>query len=121
MLVQAIVLLASVQRAALATAAAAREVGRSVLLAANATDAQVRADRSLAAIAADHGFARHQFDVAVDRGGAVGDRITVDVRTDVPVLRLPILGAVWPSLAVPVHASFTGDVDRYRSFDATSR
>jgi hypothetical protein len=41
--------------------------------------------------------------------------MTVHVRTDVPLLRIPLVGAVWPSVAVPVEATHAVQIDRYRS------
>jgi hypothetical protein len=46
---------------------------------------------------------------------ARGELLTVHVRTDVPVIRVPFVGAVWPSLAVAVEATHAVQVDRYRS------
>lgn len=115
-LVQIVVLLGSVQRAALATTAAAREVGRAVLLAADDSDARVRADRVIAAAAADHGFRPDDLHAAVTGTVARGETLDVEVTIEVPILRVPFVGAVWPSLSVPVHARFSGNVDRYRGF-----
>ncbi len=42
--------------------------------------------------------------------------LRVAVTTEVPLLRIPFIGPVWPSLAVPVESTHVVQVDRYRSF-----
>jgi len=119
LLVQMIVLFGAVQQTALAATAAARDAGRAIALADDDRDGAVRADRAVREAASNHGLAVDA--LHVDAEGAVvrNGIVDVEVRSDVPLLRLPGLGRIWPSLAIPVSARYRAHVDRFRSFDAT--
>ncbi|HZJ25571.1 MAG TPA: hypothetical protein VFF40_00905 [Acidimicrobiia bacterium] len=115
-LIQVIVLFGVLQRSSLATAAAAREVGRAVVLAENDADAARRTDMTVDEAAANHGLGAGSLEPRVTGHVARGERIRVSVSTDVPVLHIPFVGPVWPSLSIPVEATHVVRVDRYRSF-----
>ena len=116
-LVEVIVLFGTLQRATLATSAAAREVGRAVVLSDSARRRCValgRRDRP------GRGEPRPRAETprtpSVDGQLARGAHLRVTVSTEVPLLRIPFIGPVWPSLSVPVEATHVVQVDRYRSF-----
>ena len=115
-LVEVIVMFGTLQRATLATSAAAREVGRAVVLADSIDDAAERSAVVVDQAARNHGLAPGALDPTVDGELARGGRLRVGVRTEVPVLQIPFIGPVWPSLAVPVESTHVVQVDRYRSF-----
>lgn len=115
-LVQVIVLFGVLQRSTLATAAAAREVGRAVVLAEDDADAARRAQRTVEQAGANHGLGAGSLEARVSGHVARGERIRVSVSTEVPVLQIPFIGPVWPSLSIPVEAAHVVAVDRYRSF-----
>jgi hypothetical protein len=115
-LVEIIVLFGTLQRATLATSAAAREVGRAVVLADSIDDAASRSEIVVDQAAANHGVAAESLHAAVDGELVRGARLRVTVATEVPLIRIPFLGPVWPSLSVPVESTHVVQVDRYRSF-----
>lgn len=116
-LVRVIVLFGTLERATLATSAAAREVGRVVVLAESDGDAARRGGLVVEQAARDHGLPPGSLEPRVEGAVTRGARVRVTVRTEVPVLRVPFIGAVWPSLSIPVEATHVVQVDRYRSFD----
>jgi hypothetical protein len=115
-LVETIVLFGVLQRASLATSAAAREVGRVVALAGSDADAAARAAQVTAETARNHGLAAADLHPRVSGTVARGAHLRVEVATSVPLVHVPFLGPVWPSLSVPVEAEHVVRVDRYRSF-----
>lgn len=116
-LVQSVVLFGVVQRSMLASSAAAREVGRAVVLADDEAEAGERADDVLAQVARNHGLDPADFDVAVTGAVARGERLRVVVSTSAPVAQVPFIGSVWPSLSIPVEAVYVGRVDKFRGFE----
>ncbi len=63
----------------------------------------------------NHGLAPGALHASVEGARVRGALLRVRVRTDVPVLRVPFVGAIWPSLSVPVEATHVVQLDRYRS------
>lgn len=116
LLVQVVALFGVLHRATLATSAAAREVGRVVVLADSDDAAMQRASIVVAEAARDHGLAPDALQPRVEGRVARGARLRVTVRTEVAVFRLPFVGDVVPSVSVPVEATHVVQVDRYRSF-----
>ena len=114
-LVQAIVAFGVLHRATLATSAAAREYGRALVVARTARDARLRGDLVVRQAARNHGLEERALRASAEGSLERGAIVRVRVRTDVPLLRIPFVGAVWPSLAVPVEATHVVQVDRYRS------
>jgi hypothetical protein len=114
-LVQAIVLFGQLHRATLATSAAAREYGRAVVLAESEIDAARRGALVTEQAARNHGLGPSALRPEVEGLRVRGGVLTVRVRTDVPLFRLPFIGSVWPTVAVPVHATHAVQIDRYRS------
>ena len=115
-LVEVIVLFGTLQRATLATSAAAREVGRAVVLADSLDDAAARSAVVMDQAAANHGLAPENLDASVDGELVRGARLRVTVATEVSLVRIPFIGPIWPSLSVPVESTHVVQVDRYRSF-----
>ncbi len=115
-LVEVIVMFGTLQRATLATSAAAREVGRAVVLADSIDDAATRSAIVIDQATRNHGLAADSLHASLDGELARGERLRITVATEVPVLRIPFIGPVWPSLSVPVAATHVVQVDRYRSF-----
>jgi Flp pilus assembly protein TadG len=115
-LVEVIVMFGTLQRATLATSAAAREVGRAVVFADSLDDAASRSAIVMDQAAANHGVAPESLDASVDGELVRGSRLRVTVATEVPLVRIPFIGPVWPSLSVPVESTHVVQVDRYRSF-----
>lgn len=114
--VEVIVMFGTLQRATLATSAAAREVGRAVVLADSIDDAGSRSAIVIGQATANHGLPAESLRASLDGELARGERLRITVATEVPVLRIPFIGPVWPSLSVPVEATHVVQVDRYRSF-----
>jgi hypothetical protein len=114
-LVQAIVLFGVLHRATLATSAAAREYGRAVVVADSADEASTRGALVVEQAARNHGLASGSLRASVEGRRARGELLTVHVRTDVPVLRIPFIGPVWSSVSIPVEAAHAVMIDRYRS------
>jgi len=113
-LVQAVVLFGTLHRATLATSAAAREYGRAIVLADSAADAQRRGMLVVAQAAHNHGLAPGALHATITGSRARGELLQVRVRTAVPVVQVPFLGAVLPAVAIPVEAAHVVQVDRYR-------
>jgi hypothetical protein len=116
LLVQVVVLFGVLHRATLATSAAAREVGRVVVLAGSDDAAMQRASIVVEEAARDHGLPAGALQPQLDGRVARGAQLRVTVRTEVAVFRLPFVGDVVPSVSVPVEATHVVQVDRYRSF-----
>lgn len=114
-LVQAIVLFGVLHRATLATSAAAREYGRAVVVADSTDEAATRGALVVEQAAQNHGLPSGSLWASVEGRRARGELLTVRVRTDVPVLRVPFIGSVWSSVSIPVEATHAVMVDRYRS------
>ena len=114
-LVQAIVLFGVLHRTTLATSAAAREYGRAVVLADSADQAAARGALVVEQAARNHGLPAGALQPSVDGRRGRGEVLVVHVRSSVPVFRLPFIGSVWPSVAVPVEATHAVQIDRYRS------
>jgi len=114
-LVQAIVLFGILHRTTLATSAAAREYGRAVVLADSADEAAARGELVVEQAARNHGLPAGALRPSVDGRRGRGEVLVVHVRSSVPVIRLPFVGSVWPSVAVPVEATPAVQIDRYRS------
>ena len=115
-LVQIIVIFGMLQRATLATSAAAREVGRAVVLADSIDDAAARSTIVIDQATKNHGLAPGSLHPSVDGEIVRGARLRIAVTTEVALLQIPFIGPVWPSLAIPVESTHVVQVDRYRSF-----
>jgi Flp pilus assembly protein TadG len=126
-LVYAIAVMADVQRALLAVSTAAREVGRVYVTASSAADARERATVAYQDVLGNFGYAaddpRAHVDVRAEcpaeaPPGCSGDlvpgaEVTVVVAYQVPVARMPFVGAIaGPDLQVG--ATHHTRVDRYR-------
>ena len=120
-LVQVVVLFGVLHRATLATSAAARELGRVVVLAESEAEATRLGGGVVEQAAQNHGLSVSALRPSIDGRVARGERLRVTVRTDVAVLRLPFVGSLLPSLSVPVEATHVVQVDRYRSFHGGER
>ena len=116
LLVEVIVLFGTLQRATLATSAAAREVGRAVVLSDSLDDAASRSAIVMDQAAANHGLAPESLDASVEGELVRGAQLRITVATEVPLVRVPFIGPIWPSLSVPVESTHVVQVDRYRSF-----
>jgi hypothetical protein len=114
-LIHAVVLFGVLHRATLATSAAAREYGRAVVVAESEDEAIARGALVVEQAGRNHGLAPGALRASVEGQRLRGELLRVRVRTDVPVLRIPFVGDVWPSLAVPVEATHVVQLDRYRS------
>jgi hypothetical protein len=114
-LVQVVVLFGQVHRSTLAASAAARELGRVVVLADDQDDAQARGAAAVAQAALDHGLASDALHPRIEGVVARGAELRVIVTTEVPVLGIP--GLSIPGLRIPVRAEHVVVVDRYRSFE----
>jgi hypothetical protein len=114
-LVHTVVLFGVLHRATLATSAASREYGRAVVVADSAGEASLRGALVVEQAAQNHGLPAGSLHASVDGRRARGELLTVHVRTDVAIFRIPFVGAVWPSIAVPVEATHAVQIDRYRS------
>ena len=114
-LIHVLVVFGALHRASLATSAAAREFGRTVVVAETEADAARRGRSVVELVAANHGLAPdalHASVAGIRRRGAV---LIVRVRTDVPVASFPFLGSVTDGLTVPVEATYAVRMDPYRS------
>lgn len=115
-LVEIIVMFGTLQRATLATSAAAREVGRAVVLAESVDDAASRSAAVVDQAEGNHGLPAESLRASIDGELTRGARLRITVATEVPLVRIPFIGLVWPSLSVPVESTHVVQVDRYRSF-----
>ncbi len=64
--------------------------------------------------ARNHGLAAGSLHASVEGRRGRGELLRVHVRTEVPVFRIPFLGDVFGSVAVPVEATHVVQIDRYR-------
>ncbi len=108
-----------VQRAAFGTTEAARQAGRAYARAATVDEAERRATAAARLVLADQGLVLGPSDLTFTcRGGPClsgGSRVQITVKHPV---RLPILGAVFGASdrgAIPVSATHTEYVDRYKA------
>jgi hypothetical protein len=114
-LIHVLVVFGALHRATLATSAAAREYGRAIVVADAEGEAARRGALVVAATGRNHGLGTDALDasvVGVRRRGAV---LVVRVRTEVPVVTIPFLGALDAGLTIPVEATHAVRLDRYRS------
>ncbi len=114
-LLHVLVVFGSLHRATLATSAAAREYGRAVVVADSEADAVRRGDLAVELAGQNHGLDPGSLHAAVVGLRRRGEVLVIRVHTDVPVARIPFLGAMLPSLRVPVEATHAVRLDRYRS------
>jgi len=115
MIIQSIVLFGALQRAALATSAASREVGRVVALSLGDPEAAMRARYVVVAAARDHGLGDDDLAVSVTGERTRGGFLRVEVRTNVRVFGIPLLERFIPSPSIPVVATHTVRLDKYAS------
>ncbi|MBV8950791.1 MAG: hypothetical protein JOZ99_07945 [Actinobacteria bacterium] len=120
LLVQVIVLFGVIHRATLATSAAARELGRIVVLADTESEAMRLASAAVTQAARNHGLPPGSLRPIVEGRVVRGGKVRVRVRTEVAVVQVPLLGSALRSLSVPVEATHVVRVDRYRSFGTGS-
>ncbi|MGZ4678040.1 MAG: hypothetical protein ACXVJ7_07500 [Acidimicrobiia bacterium] len=113
-LLHVVLVFGALHRATLATAAAAREMGRAIVVADTESGAARRGATAVAATARNHGLASDALHASVAGIRHRGEVLLVRVRTMVPVARIPFLGTV-PGLEVPVEATHAVRLDRYRS------
>ena len=114
-IIQSIVLFGTLQRAALATSAASREVGRVVVLSLGDPEAAMRARYVVIAAARDHGLGDDDLAVSVTGERTRGGFLRVEVRTNVRVFGIPLLERFIPSPSIPVVATHTVRLDKYAS------
>ena len=114
-IIQSIVLFGTLQRAALATSTASREVGRVVVLSQGDPEAAMRARYVVIAAARDHGLGDDDLAVSVTGARSRGGFLRVEVRTNVRVFGIPLLERFIPSPTIPVVATHTVRLDKYAS------
>ncbi len=114
-LVHVLVVFGTLHRATLATSAAAREYGRVIVVAGSEVEAARRGAVAVELTGRNHGLAPGALTPSVTGLRQRGEVLVVRVRTEVPIARIPFLGAVWPGLSVPVEATHAVRLDRYRS------
>ncbi|CAB4955519.1 unannotated protein [freshwater metagenome] len=115
LIIQSIVLFGTLQRAALATSAASREVGRVVVLSLGDPEAAMRARYVVITAARDHGLGDDDLAVSVTGERTRGGFLRVEVRTNVRVFGIPLLERFIPSPSIPVVATHTVRLDKYAS------
>ena len=115
LIIQSIVLFGALQRAALATSAASREVGRVVVLSLGDPEAAMRARYVVITAARDHGLGDNDLAVSVSGARTRGGFLRVEVRTNVRVFGIPLLERFIPSPSIPVVATHTVRLDKYAS------
>ncbi len=114
-LVHVLVVFGGLHRATLATSAAAREYGRAIVVAGSESEAARAGAAAVELVGRNHGLAPGALHPSVTGLRHRGEVLVVRVRTEVPIARIPFLGAVWRGLAVPVEATHAVRLDRYRS------
>lgn len=114
-LLNVIVVFGALHRATLATSAAARELGRAIVVADGEADAARRGAEVVETVGRNHGLAPGALRPSVVGPRRRGAVLVVRVRTEVPVARIPFLNAEVPGLVVPVEARHAVRLDRYRS------
>jgi len=115
LVIQVLVVVGQVQRAALATASASREVGRVVVASSTEAEAAWRARAATVTAARDHGLGDDSLAVRVTGVRGRGALMRVEVSTEVPIADVPLLGPFLRRVAVPVIAAHTVRLDRYAS------
>lgn len=115
-LMQVVVLFGVAHRAALATAAAAREGGRAAVMGDTQQEASDRASIAVAQATINHGIAPEDMQMTFEGQLVRGSSLRVTARVDVPILQIPFVGPVWPSLSIPVETATVVKIDRYRGF-----
>lgn len=115
LLIQMVVLFGQLQRAALATRAAARDAGRAVVLTGSDTQAAWRARAAAVTAARDHGLDDAAIDLRVEGQPARGALLQIEARTEVRVVGIPLLDRFLPGPTIPVIATQRVRVDRYGS------
>ena len=115
LVVQVLVVFGQVQRAALATASASRDVGRAVEASTTAPEAAWRARAAAVAAATDHGLDADALDVRVSPGRDRGALVRVEVSTTIPIVDVPLLRSFLAGASIPVSTSHAVRLDRYAS------
>lgn len=113
--VQVLVVFGQVQRAALATASASRDVGRVVQASSTDPEAAMRARAAVVAAARDHGLDADALTTRVVGVRGRGALLRVEVATSVPLVDVPLLRPFLRRAVIPVTASHTVRLDRYAS------
>lgn len=114
-LLHVLLLFGALHRATLATSAAAREYGRTIVVADGEVDAARRGAVAVGLTERNHGLPSGALTATTDGFRRRGAVLVVRVRTEVPVARIPFVGTVVPGLSVPVEATHAVRIDRYRS------
>jgi hypothetical protein len=112
---QVLVVVGQVQRSALATASAARDVGRAVTVSSTDPEAAWRVRAAVVTAARDHGLAEDALVARVTGMRGRGALMRVEVSTAVPLVDIPLLGPVLRRVAIPVTTAHTVRLDRYAS------
>lgn len=115
MLIEILVLFGQVQRASLATTAAAREAGRAVVLASSGTEAAWRARAAAVAAARDHGLTDDAIELRVTGVRDRGALMRIEASAEVRVIALPLLERFIPGPSIPVIAAHRVRLDRFAS------
>ena len=113
--VQVLVVFGQVQRAALATASASRDVGRVVQASSTDPEAAMRARAAVVAAARDHGLDADALATRVVGVRGRGALLRVEVSTSVPLIDVPLLRPFLGRATIPVSAAHTVRLDRYAS------
>jgi hypothetical protein len=115
LLIEVLVVFGHVQRAALATTAAARDAGRAVVLAGSDPEAAWRARAAVVAAERDHGLADDAITLRVTGVRDRGALLRIEASTEVRILDVPLLARFLPAPAIPVVAAHRVRLDRYAS------
>ena len=113
--VQVLVVFGQVQRAGLATASAARDVGRVVEASSTDPEAAMRARAAVVAAARDHGLDADALITRVTGTRSRGALMRVEVSTSVPLVDVPLLRPFLGRAVIPVTTSHMVRLDRYAS------
>ena len=114
-LLHVLLVFGSLHRATLATSAAAREYGRTIVVAESEGEAARRGAIAVELAGRNHGLAPGALRPSVVGLRKRGEILVVRVRTDVPIASIPFLGSISSGLTVPVEATHAVRLDRYRS------
>ena len=114
-LLHVLVVFGALHRATLATSSAAREYGRTIVVADSESEAATRGAAVVEQTGRNHGLAPGALHPSVEGIRQRGEVLVVRVRTEVPMTSIPFLGAVLPGVSVPVEATHAVRLDRYRS------
>ncbi|MFM7270325.1 MAG: hypothetical protein ACKO2C_01660 [Actinomycetes bacterium] len=115
LLIEALVVFGQVQRAALATTAAARDAGRAVVVASTEPEAAWRARAAVVAAERDHGLADDAIELRVTGVRDRGALLRVEARAEVRVLDVPLLARFLPGPIIPVVAAHRVRLERFAS------